>query len=265
MLVGAGLLAGAIRSINSYGDGTSPWSFKMGQTTNAVLSSSLADSSVIGAVLVANLPQLIISSIYVLYNSILTSMLLGLEWSKFSSEGCHLRVSTPQGLQRSTTWLQLPYEYSVPLTGATFCLHWFTSQSVFLTLVNYYDTTYDSESNSVESEVGNLSACGYSPMGIIGAMVTAATMLLGICVLGFLRYSPGIPLCSCNSLAISAACHRPEGDTDAAVSGVKWGEVLELQTEINVMSNGLEESKDAGHCCITSRPVESPVRGKYYY
>lgn len=98
MLVGAGLLAGAIRSINSYGDGTSPWSFKMGQATNAVLSSSLADSSVIGAVLVANLPQLIISSIYVLYNSILTSMLLGLEWSKFSSERCHLRVSTPQGL-----------------------------------------------------------------------------------------------------------------------------------------------------------------------
>lgn len=54
------------------------------------------------------------------------------EWAQFASTRRTLRVSKPQGQQRSTYWLQLPYRYSVPLMGAMVLLHWLMSRGLFL-------------------------------------------------------------------------------------------------------------------------------------
>ncbi|KAI5794889.1 hypothetical protein FPQ18DRAFT_304254 [Pyronema domesticum] len=65
------------------------------------------------AALLANAPQAVLSLLYLMYNSIITTMLLGLEWNSYASEHKALRVTNPQGEQKSTYWLHVPFQYGV--------------------------------------------------------------------------------------------------------------------------------------------------------
>ena len=57
-----------------------------------------------------------------------------------------------------------------------------------------------------------------------------------------------------NSLAIAAACQRPEKDFDAYNKPVMWGSLVD----------GDGESEKGGHCTFTSLGVEPPSKGKLY-
>jgi hypothetical protein len=67
----------------------------------------------ITTVLFANLPQTILSFLYLFYNGLYSSFLAANEWSKFGHTQKSLRVTNPQGLQRSTYFLSLPYRYGI--------------------------------------------------------------------------------------------------------------------------------------------------------
>jgi hypothetical protein len=69
---------------------------------------------------------------------------------------------------------------------------------------------------------------------------------------GFRRYDSRIPIVGSCSAAISAACHRPADDEDAALEAVKWG-VVER-----------EDTGGVGHCCLSSFEVREPVEGARY-
>ncbi|KIK55865.1 hypothetical protein GYMLUDRAFT_133530, partial [Collybiopsis luxurians FD-317 M1] len=86
----------------------------------------------IASVLVANSPQVILSMIYIVFNSLCTTLFLALEWSSYSNSRKPLRVSNPCGEQRSTYFLQIPYRYALPLMAYSTVLHWLISQSIFL-------------------------------------------------------------------------------------------------------------------------------------
>lgn len=95
-------------------------------------------SGLLANVLVANSPQLIFSCLYLLYNGIFTSMCLAHEYSKYSNCRKGLRATSPQGDQRSTYWLHLPYVYSIFLLAASALLHWSISQTIFLVGIDVY-------------------------------------------------------------------------------------------------------------------------------
>lgn len=59
-------------------------------------------------VLIANLPQLILSLLYTALNGMWTAMLVGVEWNTYGQEHKGLRTSSPVGNQRRTYWLSLP-------------------------------------------------------------------------------------------------------------------------------------------------------------
>jgi len=63
------------------------------------------------AALVANMPQVIVSYFYMAFNSLLTCMVSGHEWLQYAKNRRPLRVSSPEGQQKSTYYLQLPYIY----------------------------------------------------------------------------------------------------------------------------------------------------------
>ncbi len=86
-------------------------------------------------ILIANLPQALLSFLYLTYNALFTCMLLAEEWSGFAHQRKSLRVSCPVGKQRSTYWLQPPNIYSLPLLVMSAMLHWLVSQSLFLVRV----------------------------------------------------------------------------------------------------------------------------------
>ena len=88
------------------------WALGFGTVTgNAIVSS--APSSLIPTVLFANLPQAILSFLYLTYNGLFSCVLGAHEWSLFAKHARTLRVTSPQGQQRSTYYLQLPYYYAL--------------------------------------------------------------------------------------------------------------------------------------------------------
>ncbi|KAL9598846.1 MAG: hypothetical protein Q9179_003771 [Wetmoreana sp. 5 TL-2023] len=196
-------------------------------------------------VVIANLPQVIMSYVYILFNSLYTCMVAGREWTQFAAQRKTLRVSSPVGAQRSTYWLQLPYRYSIPLIVSSNLLSWLVSQSLFVVKIN---VLYDLN-RSVQADQSILS-CGYSPGAIVLAIIVGTFIMLGAVLLGLRTYAPGMPLAATCSAAISAACHAPEDDPDAAVLPVQWGVVS--------IKNGI------GHCCFSSKLVAPPIPGHMY-
>ena len=179
-----------------------------------------------------------------MFNGLFTCMLLVNEWAGYAHNRKPLRVTSPANSQRSTYRLQLPYKYGVPSILFSGTLHWLVSQSIFLTRISSF--TYD----GVEDPANSISTVGFSLSAIVTVIALGTVVVLLGILNGFRRYPPGIPLAGSCSAAISAACHRPEGDTDAAEKPLMWGAV---ETEGSI-----------GHCCFTSFEVEKPVAGKLY-
>ncbi|KAF2452340.1 hypothetical protein BDY21DRAFT_407015, partial [Lineolata rhizophorae] len=201
-------------------------------------------------ILLANSPQLFLSLTYLLYNNILTSMLVGLEWISFAHKRFSLRVSKPCGRQRATFWLQLPYRYSLPLILSTTVLHWLASQAIFLDHRLVQQSWRGGE--YADSNAGHVLTVGYSPFALVFCLVVAVGMTAALVALALRRYRRGMPLAGSCSAAISAACHPPRCDADASALPVKWGALIE------------EPVDGVGHCTFTSLRVEPPNGGRRY-
>ena len=205
-------------------------------------------------ILLVNLPQAVLSFLYLTYNALFTSMLLAEEWSGFAHQRKTLRVTCPVGKQRSTFWLQLPYSYSIPLLIMSGILHWLVSQSIFLIRIaveNNYSSVFSVNNGGLASPGEELiSTCGYSPIAIITVIPLGVLLLLVLIASGFRKYKDGMPLAGSSSAAISTACHRPKEDVDAAVLPVLWGAV--------------RTKGPIDHCCFTSFEVSPPVKGGSY-
>ena len=198
--------------------------------------------SLFTTVILANLPQTILSYIYLSFNWLCTCMYAGHEWMKYASHRRPLRVTSPIGAQRSTYYLQLPYRYSIPLITLSSLLAWLTSQSFFLVQIKVMD--HGSESDK------SISSCGYSPGAIALAMIVGSIIFLATVLIGLRQYPIGMPLAATNSMGISAACHAPPDDLDASVLPVQWGVV--------------SVKEGVGHCSFSSKLVAPPIPGREY-
>lgn len=193
-------------------------------------------------IIVANLPQLCISVLYLLYNSIITPMLLGDEWDRFSYDRKTLRVTHPTGGQQSTYFLSVPYKYSVPLMAVSGLMHWLVSQSLFLArVVEYRGDTLTNKS---------ITAIGFSPIAIYCVVTGGFITLFAALVLGFQRYQGTMPLVGSCSAVISAACHPDPQTYPSAHLPLQWGVI--------------STDGDIGHCSFSSGPVSPPVPGGWY-
>ncbi|KAI0856680.1 hypothetical protein F4860DRAFT_492388 [Xylaria cubensis] len=163
--------------------------------------------SLLGAVILANSPHLLLSFCYLTYNNLFTYLQISREWGKYSEGYFSLRVTDPQGQQSSTYRLQLPYRYSLPLMGTSAILHWILSNTiyVFISIGGYYsnETAFHDPSLPDTSAV----YVGYSTKALL-ALTIISTFLTSLPILLSLKRLPkNIVVPGCNSLAISAACH----------------------------------------------------------
>lgn len=179
-------------------------------------------------------------------------MCLSREWNSYATHRKALRVSSARGEQRSTYWLQLPYRYSVPLLIASVALHWLVSQSIFL--VRIFE--FDGDNTIPHDHV--LTTCGYSNIGLVFVLGLGSLLVLCLVGLGLRRFNVDVPLAGSCSIAISAACHQPEADADAAFKPVKWGVVSSYEVKTRF------KGRDVGHGCFTSLDVTRPVEGELY-
>lgn len=86
----------------------------------------------LSCVLTANMPQLLLSLSYFVYNSLYTRLCTEKEWSSYGIDYHPLRVTWPEGQQVSTYRLQLPYRYSIPLIAVSIVLHWLVSNALYV-------------------------------------------------------------------------------------------------------------------------------------
>ncbi|RCI11040.1 hypothetical protein L249_5183 [Ophiocordyceps polyrhachis-furcata BCC 54312] len=207
-------------------------------------------AGLISSVLLANLPQVIVSVIYLLYNAMLSTFLVQREFSLMYKREKHkpLRVSEPIGIQRSSYFISLPLRYGVPLYATSGLMHFLLSQSLFMARVTAFspDGTVDARAS--------FSTCAYSPVALVTTMVMGAALVLAIVAVGFRRYDGTMRMVGTNSRAIAAACHVLAEDRDEGyLLPVQWGVV--------------EQTAGVGRCAFTTAPVyevREPVEGMEY-
>jgi hypothetical protein len=215
---------------------------------NNLMKSSL---SLMGGVLVANTPQMLLSYLYLAFNNLYTRMFVAREWSTYVNERKPLRVTAPIGQQRDTYWLNVPFRFAIPMTIVSGLFHWLASQSFFLVQITITDV------KNRDSIAGRISTCGYSPFAIILTTITGSVIAVGGVMLGGLKYAPGMPMAGGCSVVISAACHPSPEDVSASLLPVQWGAITQGE-------KGRQGEEPVGHCGFSSLPVEYPVPGCLY-
>ncbi|KAF2155062.1 hypothetical protein K461DRAFT_107278 [Myriangium duriaei CBS 260.36] len=172
-------------------------------------------------VLITNLPQLLLSALYLLYNDIATRLRLAQEWSAYYLRPRALRVShAPRASQRAPPFLQLPPYLALPLMAAMAALHWAVSQGVFYALVREVNYSV----NSVQ-EGYSVDGVGWSPLGIVVAVAIGGALVVALWVAAVcMPLGGGMPVVRGCSAAVSAACHG-DGGGELATRLVAWGEV----------------------------------------
>jgi hypothetical protein len=208
---------------------------------NAMVLYASGEGNGVTMALLANIPQVILSSIYLVYMGIMSSMFLAQDWSKFAFRAQPLMTSKPVGKQRGTWLLGAPLEWGLALYALQTLLHWLVSQSIFVVQIIVYNKdgsprAYDPQTTNDFSHISN---CGYSPIAIIFSVIAAGFLMLSAILLLWRRFPEGSPpVVSTCSAAISAACHPLTRTDDMRYEYLRWG------------SNG-GFLDGVGHCSLT--------------
>lgn len=173
------------------------------------------------------------------------------EWLSYSTHRKSLRVSTPVGRQRSTYFLQIPLRYALPLVTVFAISHWILSQSFFVILIKWMDYT---NAPSIVDNGFRTASLSWSPLAMMIMVIIAGILLIVFWAISWLKKYPNtrMPLARSASVCISAACHAPAGDEDAATRRVQWGAVEGLN------------AGDVGHATFCSKRVSPVVEGNTY-
>lgn len=205
-------------------------------------------------VLVVNSVQVVVSMIYYLVNNTLTRMTLAAEYSSYAIKRKPLRVSFPQGQQRSTYYVTIPYRWGVPTFVIFSVLHLMMAEAFsYVEAMPYSVHGEFDESRSMPAIAMSIAASGIY-MGIL--VYCWMHMYLAMHIIRF-DYPP-MPLALNCSAAISAACHPPESDTDAAEKPVMWGEI---QRGGSIGGDGDVQFR---YCSFSSQEVIAPSPFEHY-
>ncbi|KAL5384274.1 hypothetical protein DPSP01_005420 [Paraphaeosphaeria sporulosa] len=215
-------------------------------------------TSLVGVALLANIPQILLASVWLLYMGILTSMFLAADWAAFGTKGQRLMVKNARGEQRGTWLLGAPLAWGLPLLILQVILHWLISQSIFLISLNIHDP--DGTLTKYRKEGPRFLNCGYSPIAIIFCIVASLLLMLSAIALAFRRFPQGAPpVAATCSAAISAACHLPYGmlKHDSLYGNMKWGQCGQPQYGVGHCALMPEGAFKAGY-------AQTPVPGWAY-
>lgn len=193
-------------------------------------------------------------------------MLLAAEYNDYAVTRKPLRVSWPVGQQRRTYYLSLPFRYCLPMIVVSIALHWLLSQSWFLVKIRAFGLYGEILAYS------SVTTCGYSLAAMFLTLVIGGFAVVLVLVLGMTKFKSNMPLVSYCSIAISAGCHPPSWELDAALKPVMWGEVEMRQNTASASSagdcswgdDGRNASPEYPHCAFSSLDVSTPNTTSLY-
>ncbi|KAI0398924.1 hypothetical protein F4802DRAFT_591524 [Xylaria palmicola] len=165
--------------------------------------------TLLSGILAANSPQLLLSAAYLAYNSLFTRLQMAQEWAMYAKDYLPLRVTDPQGMQRSTYRLQLPYKYSLPLMALSALLHFLVSNTIYVIVSfgGYLKRGYNNIDRQPGLPADSTVLIGYSPISLLVVPIATTILIMIPIILSFKKLPPNMVIVGANSLAISAACH----------------------------------------------------------
>lgn len=251
LLIGTATLVTGLNNITQTGAGDEWFRGFIGIDPNAIFKTTTygrysPEQRFLMQVVMVNVPQLVLSILYYMYNGVLTAMHSAEEWGHFATHRKALRVSNPEPGQRSTYWLNLPWSYSIPLILASSLLHFIVSRSLYLVKINVIGP------DGLEEPQNSISACGYSTLMILVTLIFLLIMAVIMIGLSFRPLNAPMPLVGTSSLAVSAACHHPNDPETEARKPLLWG-----------VTRRPVDGKP-GHCAFSSTRVSYPVPGDFY-
>ena len=190
---------------------------------DAIVIYDIHTTGLIGMALLANIPQLFLAAVWLLYMGIMTSMFLAADWARFGTQGQTLQVSSPRGQQRGSWLLGAPPIFGVFLLILQIILHWLVSQSIFVISMQIRTPDGSIPTATIPSFVN----AGFSPVGIIFSVVVSGILVLSVVAMAVRRFPAGAPpvVATC-SAAISATCHMPRGMDHMGLvyERLRWGQ-----------------------------------------
>ena len=160
--------------------------------------------------LIVNVPQAVLSVVFIGLNKILTRMAMSAEYAQFALERKPLRVTVPTGSQRSSYFLNIPLKFALPNLVAWTFLHWLASEMYFSIVTRDYSVYYPLGRFQVEAGVYTSTFALWAFLGL-GFFIITVCMLLGLRI-----YPENIPFTYGNTAVISAACHPDPNEPDNA-------------------------------------------------
>jgi hypothetical protein len=226
-----------------------PWGTASQQRYN--FSNALDGSKAAGLSILVNAPQLLLSSFYLAGNRLCTRWAATQEYNQFGIQPKPLRVSKPQGKQRGTYFLQLPFRWAIPLMIVSGTMHWLLSQALFLDRRDRLDP--DGNWDRPHS----IAACGVSGSASLMFFVFFFTSHIILVTIAASQYVERVPYTGSYSWAISAACHPPAEDVGVPSGDVAWG----LVPKRSSTSAGAGGYSFSSHAIVvpTQVKVETPL------
>ncbi|KAK3387794.1 hypothetical protein B0H63DRAFT_521816 [Podospora didyma] len=196
-------------------------------TENGLFAPTVSAHGFLASVLIANMPQLVLSIVYFSYNTLFSRILVEKEWRSYAAgpSPVPLRVTSPAGDQVATYRLQLPYRYSIPLIATSALLHWLVSITIYSFAIQggYYstennewqqwrrkgDAKWRAIQNSTDPDLDSYTALGmgYSTAAVLVVLIASIVLAIIPLALTFSRLKGRMVIGGTISTVISAACH----------------------------------------------------------
>ncbi|KAJ5107769.1 hypothetical protein N7456_004444 [Penicillium angulare] len=214
-------------------------SFSMPFIGDSATGWKIPETRVFASFLLINIPQILVSYIYMGLNNILTTMLVMAEWCGYSAASRKprkgLRVSSPlpKTQQRSTYFLSVPYRWSIPTTTIIAAVHFLVSEGVSFMQIDVQSSGWNASSTT---HTTNFLFISTITVAVIILPVLGISLIVLIALILLRSYTSYMPLAGCCSASIAAACqpsrlpHDMLGrktmfPADLAEKNLKWGVV----------------------------------------
>ncbi|OQE15658.1 hypothetical protein PENSTE_c027G08766 [Penicillium steckii] len=227
---------------------------------------NLSERRILSSFIIANIPQVMISYIYLGLNYIMTTMLAMREWCSYSAavrmppKGLRVSSPVPDTEQRSTYFLSMPFKWAIPLNIVILLVHWLVSEAYHLVQVESY-TNNPRIAPAVFSEM--YLCISYKLIWAIIIPIAGGSYTMLVAIGLFKMYPEGMPPAGICSASIAAACQpsrvQIDGSTvqfpnDLAHKKLKWG----------ITQDPDETSGGIGHATFSADDVLPLKKGKLY-
>lgn len=223
------------------------------------MSLRVAGGTILAAFIITNIPQVLISYIYLGLNNMLTTMLVMAEWCSYtaasedSPKGLRVSSPLPQTQQRSTYFLSLPYRWSIPMSITVTIIHWLVLQGLLFLQFDVHTSGWE-EPSTVNST--SYIFVAKATVWFVIVPVLFASLFALFCLGFFKKYAPHMPLAGCCSASIAAACQPSRLGCDASGS-IKCfpSDLVEKKLKWGVVEHPEQSEFGIGHATFSADDV----------